>query len=335
MVALPETISPTVAAIDAWHEGRQEAKNWPFIRGSQIGHPCERHLFYLFRWAHAAETFSGRMLRLFQTGHREEARMIVDLINAGVSVQDRDPETRQQWEVTALDGHFAGHLDGIVTGIKEAPATPHLLECKTHSAKSFAQLKKMGVAAAKPEHVAQMMVYCHLKGLTRAFYLAKNKDTDEYYAERVHYDAAHGAALLAKAERVRNASEAPARVSDDPDYFLCKAFGCSSYAVCHGSAFASRNCRTCLHSTWADQGTWFCTRHNRGLTRDDERVGCPNHLYLPTLVPGEQIDTDEAAETVTYELAGGEIWIDGKIDDRKQDDSAAGASFEQTEGATA
>src|SRR5690606_16572752 len=252
------------------------------------------------------------MLRLFQTGHREEARMVVDLINAGVVVQDRDPQTRDQWMVVACDGHFRGHLDGIIDGVKEAPKVPHLLECKTHSNKSFEQLKKMGVAASKPGHVAQMQVYMHLKGLTRAFYLAKNKDTDEYYAERVHYDAAHGAALMAKAERITDANAAPERVSDDPDYFLCKAFKCSSYAICHGGAFALRNCRTCIFSSPASYGNWFCERHKTTNLREDQAKGCPHHLYIPSLVPGEQIDADEASETVTYELANGQTWVDGE-----------------------
>lgn len=311
MVALPDIKSPTLQAIDDWHAERQEARNWPYIRGSQIGHPCERHLWYLFRWAHAPETFSGRMLRLFQTGHREEVRMITDLMNIGVAVQDRDPDTREQWAVSDCEGHFRGHLDGIATGIIEAPKTPHLLECKTHSAKSFAQLVKHGVAASKPEHVAQMQAYMHLKGLTRAFYLAKNKDNDELYAERIHYDPAHGAALLAKAERIKDAHEAPARVSDDPDYYLCKAFNCSSYGVCHGGEMPRRGCRTCLHSEPISYSNWFCHRHKTALTHDTQRAGCPNHLYLPTLVNGEQIDADETAETVTYRLPDGSEWVDG------------------------
>ncbi|MBP0440662.1 oxidoreductase [Tianweitania sediminis] len=311
MVAMPELPSPTIAAIDAWHERKQEIRHYPFIRGSAIGHQCERALFYRFRWAHQPETFTGRMLRLFQTGHRDEARMVMDLRNAGIQVQDRDPKTRDQWEVEACDGHFQGHLDGIVEGLLEAPKTPHLLECKTHNAKSFAQLKSMGVEAAKPDHMAQMQVYMHLQGLTRAFYLAKSKDTDEYWSERIHYDPIHGAALVAKAERVRAAKEAPARVSDDPEYFLCKAFNCSSYQVCHGGAFALRNCRTCLWSEPIENANWFCHRHKRALLREEQAGGCPNHLYIPSLVPGEQIDADEQSETVTYTMRDGSQWQDG------------------------
>lgn len=311
MVALPSVISPTVAAIDAAVEAAEVRDFDLVVRGSSIGHKCERHLWYRFRWAHEGERFDGRKLRLFQTGHVEEERLIAYLRIAGVTVEAVDPETGKQWEVVALDGHFKGHLDGIVLGIIEAPKTPHLLECKTHNAKSFAQLVKAGVAASKPEHVAQMQVYMRLAGLTRAFYLAKNKDTDELYAERVHYDPVQGAALLAKAERIKAANAAPPRVSDDPGYYLCAAFNCPSYSICHAGGWALRNCRTCLHATPAAGGAWHCARHDRALTIDDQKIACPNHLYLPSLVPGEQIDADERAETVTYRVADGSTWVDG------------------------
>lgn len=309
MVALPETVSPTIAAIEAAVEAAEPRDFDLVVRASTIGHPCERHLWYRFRWAHEPERFAGRMLRLFDTGHVEEARMIAWLTMAGVHVEALDPATGRQWEVIALDGHFTGHLDGIATGIIEAPATPHLIECKTHNTRSFAQLVKHGVAVAKPEHVAQMQVYMHLKGLTRAFYLAKNKDTDELHAERVKYDAGHAMALLAKAERIRDAERAPARYSDDPANHICRF--CASHDVCHGGHFALRNCRTCLHSTPVTSGKWHCARHDRSLTVEDQRAGCPNHLYLPSLVPGEYTDVDEAAETVTYRMHDGSQWTDG------------------------
>ncbi len=311
MVALPTMASPTVAAIDEAVANTEVRQPDLVIRGSAIGHACERHLFYRYRWAHYGEAFDGRKLRLFQTGHVEEARLVAYLRLAGIEVQDVDPGTGQQWEVVALDGHFKGHLDGVAVGIVEAPATPHLLECKTHNARSFAQLVRGGVHVSHPAHVAQMQVYMHLHGLTRAFYLAKNKDTDELYAERVRYDVAAASALMAKAERVRDAAAAPAKVSEDPNYYLCAAFNCPSYPICHGGGWALRNCRTCLHSSPITGGQWQCERHGRVLSLDDQAHGCPHHLYLPSLVPGEQVDTDERAETVTYQLPDGSAFIDG------------------------
>lgn len=313
MVALPENlISPTLAAIEA---AVVEAEHRDFdlvIRGSSIGRPCERHLWYRHRWGHEPEAFDGRMLRLFDTGQVEEGRMVAWLRMAGATVADVDPETGEQWEVAALDGHFKGHLDGIVEGLHEAPATPHLLECKTHNARSFAQLKKAGVAVAKPEHVAQMQVYMHLRGLTRAFYLAKNKDTDELYAERVRYDAAHAGALMAKAERILDAARPLPKIDERPGSFQCQF--CPSAAICHGGEFALRNCRTCLSSTpvGGGDGRWWCERHGRELSLDDQRAGCGQHLFIPDLVPGDQTDAAEDGSSVTYTLPDGREWIDGR-----------------------
>ncbi len=311
MVALPQHISPTVQAIEDRWQGQNETQQYCFIRGSQIGNPCERHLWYRFRWCHPPEEFSGRMLRLFNTGHREEARMIGELRSVGVDVQDVDPATGEQWQVNALDGHFRGHADGILTGVLEAPKARHLFEAKTHNEKSFKQLVENGVAVAKPEHVAQCQVYMGLLSLDRAYYLAKNKNTDELYGERIHFDPAHFAALMAKAERIRQAHEPCQRVSDNPDYFLCKAFKCPSYDICHGSDAPLRNCRTCLHSTPVANGEWHCERHKQVLTVEGQHTGCANHRYLPGLINGEQIDVNPEAETITYRLPDGSEWVDG------------------------
>jgi len=156
-----------------------------------------------------------------------------------------------------------------------------------------------------------MQSYMHLMGLTRGFYLAKCKDNDALLVERVKYDAAHALALLAKAERIINAHEAPPRVSDKPDYFLCKAYRCPFYSLCHEGGKAENNCRTCLHSTPVADGGWHCERHDRLISYEEQQQGCANHLFLPALVHGEQVDVDEEAETVTYRLADGSLWIDG------------------------
>ncbi|HWE98854.1 MAG TPA: hypothetical protein VG248_03570 [Caulobacteraceae bacterium] len=311
MAALPELRSPTIDAIEAAVVAKEVRKQDGVVRLSAIG-KCERDLFYRFRWARPPEVFEARILRLFETGNIEEARMIAWLQGAGVDVLDRDPATDDQWEVSEYGGHAVGHLDGICTRIIEAPAARHLLECKTHNAKSFAQLVKHGVAISKPEHYAQMQAYMRLKGLTRAFYLAKNKDTDELHAERVAFDPEEAERLSAKAWRVITTHRAPPRLSEDPDSFLCRF--CPSHGVCHGGAWAPRNCRTCLNSEVvldAPDARWRCVARGVVLDREAQERGCPSHLFLPSLVPGEQIDADAKAGTVTYRLPGGEVWTDG------------------------
>ncbi len=151
------------------------------------------------------------MLRLFDTGKREEDRLVRDLRRTGATVLDTDPETGRQWQVAALGGHFGGSLDGVAIGLLDAPKTWHVVEFETHGTKSFAGLKRDGVQRSKPQHWAQMQVYMHLTGITRAMYVAVGKDTDEIHIERLRADPAEGQRLIAKAKRVIDAPRPPAR----------------------------------------------------------------------------------------------------------------------------
>lgn len=304
--------SPTLDSIDRAIVAAEHREQSAVVRCSSINR-CERAQWYAFHWHGETEEFTAQKLRIFDTGNVEEDRMIGWLQMARIKVLPVDPETGDQFTVSFANGHCKGHTDGEATGIIEAPVTPHLVECKTHNAKSFAQLVKHGVAISKPDHLAQMQIYMHGRHLTRAFYLAKNKDTDELYAERIKYDPAHAMALEAKAERIVTATRPPPRISDDPTWFECRF--CAKNNVCFNHAQSGRNCRNCLHSSAVMDpqypGDWICARHNRFLTLDDQKVGCPNHLFIPDLIGGEQIDADEHAETVTYRMPDGSTFIDG------------------------
>ena len=56
-------------------------------------------------------------------------------------------------------------------------------------------------------------------------------------------------------------------------------------------------------------GAWHCGRHGVALTRCDQDAGCAAHLYVPDLVPGEQVDAGE--DWVSYRLRDGSEWRDG------------------------
>lgn len=304
MAALPETPTPTRDAIFDAYEADADTGFRPHLGASQIGKSCERALWYDFRWATPAQ-FPGRILRLFETGQLEEARLVKNLRRIGATVLEVDPETGRQWRVEAHGGHFGGSLDGVSLGLPEAPKTWHVLEFKTHSAKSFRELVAKGVAEAKPQHWAQMQVYMHLTGLARAMYLAVCKDTDDLHVERVHADGDAAERLLAKAARVIHAARPPARISEDPTWFECRF--CDHHAVCHGGRTATHTCRSCLHSTPVEGG-WHCARHDRMLSPAGERFPCLQHLFIPDLVPGEVIDAGR--DFVAYRMADGSTWVD-------------------------
>ena len=178
MAAIPPPACPTVTAIYAAYEAAADTGYRAHLGASLIGTECERAIWYSFRWATRAQ-HTGRLLRLFDTGNLAEARFVADLRRIGVTVLDLDPATGRQWNLRDASGHFGGSMDAVAIGLPEAPATWHVCEFKTHSAKSFTKLKAEGVAASKPLHWAQMQAYMQLAGLDRAFYLAVGKDTDE------------------------------------------------------------------------------------------------------------------------------------------------------------
>ena len=311
MAELPPPHQQTLDAIYRAYEAKEERHHRTYLGMSTMGNECDRALWYAFRWAHEPEKLDGRKLRLFETGHREEARMLDDLEMAGITVHRVDPATGGQWALAALGGHFRGHMDGRGEGFPEAPKAVHVLEFKTHNEKSFKALVKDGVAKSKPGHLSQMMLYMHFSGLERAFYMAVNKNTDEIHTERVEYDAQAAIVLVARAERIIQSETPPSRLHDDPSAkmaWVCNY--CPAFAQCHGGQFSPRNCRTCLHSSPVDGG-WHCALMDCRVDEAVQRVGCSSHLFIPDLVPGEQIDADIENNSVTYRMKDGAEWIDG------------------------
>lgn len=294
----------TAQAIVKWYEKTADQNPRPHLGCSEIGKPCDRALWYNFRWS-SARSFDGRMLRLFNTGVREEARFLDELRGVGAEVYDVDPETKQQHRFSALNGHFAGSCDAIGRGLPEAPKSWAIIEFKTHNAKSFAELQKKGVKVHKPEHHAQMQCYMAMADLERALYLAVNKDTDELHSEWIHFDQADADKHLARAEKIINAAEPLERMHTDPTFYLCK--WCDHHAVCHGGKVARKNCRTCVHASPVENGAWRCDSQNRELSVDEQRLGCRSHLYIPSLVPfGEP--QDAGADWIKYVAPDGTVF---------------------------
>jgi len=279
---------PIVSAIYAAYKQRGDAEpNRGYLGASIIGHSCSRYLWYTFR-ACCKPEFSGRIYRFFETGDLEETRLVKDLRAIGCTVHDVD-EHGNQFAVNAIGGHFSGHMDGAALGIPTAEKTWHVLEFKTHNAKSFAKLEKEGVQASKPQHYAQMQVYMGLTGMTRALYIAVNKDTDEIYAERVRFDKVAFDALMERAKRIITSTSPLERISERSDWWECHF--CDAYDLCHGPQISALpisaiNCRQCCHATPEMDGVarWSCKKHGRSLSEHDQTAACDDHLVLPGLI---------------------------------------------------
>jgi hypothetical protein len=295
MPDLPPPPAPTIEAIYKHYSNSNGDWRRDHLGASQIGKECLRCLWYDFRWA-TSPNFSGRMLRLFETGFREESRIIENLRSIGVTVYSEDPEIDKQITYSRFSGHFSGSLDGIAIGFEEAPKTWHVLECKTSNLKSFNHMKKYGVEKSKYVHYCQVQLYMHWSGLERAFYIMVCKDNDEIYTERVYYNADLAKKLEKKASEIIFATEPSFRQGDETT-FMCKF--CNHKEICHSGKLPEVHCRTCCNITPCEDGTWTC--RGEVLNKYRQREGCEKHIFIPALVPLTQIDADPDLGTITYE----------------------------------
>ena len=288
----------TIEAIYQHYKDKRKNEHRQHLGGSQIGNECDRALWYQFRHAWSPN-FDGRLLRLFETGDREEDRIVANLRAVGVTVWEKDPDTGKQVRFEACGGHFALSLDGVGEGFPESKK-PHTLEFKTMNDKNFKALKNMGLEKSKPIYWAQCQVGMLLSGLDRCYFFAVNKNTDDMYGERIKLDKREAKALIDRAERIIFAQQPPSRLTEEASDWRCKF--CPYWAVCHGCKIPEVNCRTCCHVTPEQDGTWTCAR---GKTPEP----CEEHLYIPMMMPKDIEMTDAADDWVEYtDLDTGEIF---------------------------
>jgi hypothetical protein len=275
------------------YEDREKAepKRKHALGASNIGAPCDRAIWYSFRMCKDVE-FDGRILRLFRRGKDAEPQFIEELTEAGYEVLAYDTNG-EQFRRTSCDGHFSANIDGLIRFADQW----FVLEFKTHNDKSFGLLQSKGVWGSKPQHHAQCIVGAGLMDLGGTVYIAENKNTSGVWAEFVPFDVDEMKHYWERAKRIIEANSAPERINDRPDYYLCKM--CDFADLCHDQQASSVNCCTCCHSTPVADGAWACTLANDAIPGDVLLEGCPEHIYLPSLLPWEPVDGEN--EYVVYE----------------------------------
>ena len=268
MTLLPQDMRLKIERII--EDRREMSQPRRYLGVSELGHECDRYLWYSFRLCFLEE-FTSQQLRLFKRGHNEEPIIQADLRRAGV-LCTVDPN--DQPEVSCCNGHCLGHMDDILKNVPDAPTTDHLGEYKTSNKANFTPLKKKGVKVCKPVHYAQMQVYMRLLKLTRALYIVVCKDNDERYYERVSLDINFADNLIARAYSIITTETPPVR-AHGPDWFSCKY--CSAYGVCHFGEDPVKTCRTCEHVSLCDEGRWECDLHGLDLSFAQQKKPCKRY----------------------------------------------------------
>ena len=263
-----------IDAIDLAWADEQGASFRYHLGASIIGRECPREIFYSFRWWFNVQ-HTGRMLRLFERGQREEYAVIESLQKIGATLHLAGDN---QQHVQLIADIYGGSCDGIITGLDSYGYTGFgVLEIKTHGSKSFATLNRLGVKEAKQEHYAQFNQYAGHYGAEWSLYWSVNKDNDELFLDVIPFNGELYQYHRDRAYKILRAIEPPKRISSDPTWWKCRF--CDYKSHCHGSTPPDKNCRTCEYVELRideDAGTheWFCRHWRRAVPKDFSYAGC-------------------------------------------------------------
>lgn len=299
---------PTLDAIDAAIEARQERRPRLYLGMSAIGRGCDRSLWYSFRHA-SPIAFNAAVLKRFADGHAGEDGQAARLrMVKGVELHTHD-ETGRQYGFEDHAGHLRGHMDGAIRGLLQAPKTWHVWEHKQVDQKkqdALARLKrekgeKAALEAWDQTYYTQAMLYCHYSGMTRHYLTCSTPGGRHTIGIRTDYHAPTAWRAIERARRIIQSDTAPPRISENPEHPECR--WCEHRAVCHEGALPLVSCRTCVHATpeMDGDGRWSCARGLDSIPPAAQRAGCPDHLYLPTMTPWHPVDANEAENSITYE----------------------------------
>lgn len=271
-------ILPTIA--DAYREDDGGFRS--HLGASQIGETCDRALWLKFRWV-LLTSFPARVLRMFNRGHLEEARMLAMLRIIGCQVYAADA-SGNQYRISQHGGHFGSALDGAIIGCPDVPAgEPVLLEGKCLNTKRFAKVADVGCAEAEHKHYGQIQAVLASDlvrgwGIRRALYFVVDKNTDEIHCELIDV-ARTGDAMLDRARWIISSPTPPSRLRNASlGWHECKY--CDVRKVCLERQAPVMNCRTCRHSAPLPDGSWRCVAFCHPLSKEQQLAGCSEHTEL-------------------------------------------------------
>ena len=258
-----------------------DKKHRSYLGMSEIGHHCERYLWYSFR--HCFRKYMDKKReRATERSSAEEELMIKRLESAGVAIYDREGE------VTMAYGHCKGHYDGIALRVYEAPKTEHIWECKALGGKYFNTYLNNGLKESSEMYYAQVQAYMFNRKLERALFTVANKDQrdkdkPDLYFERVRLDKEYAKGLERKAERiVLFDSPSPKLPHYKPTWYQCKM--CDALDICHNGKTVERNCRTCRYLSPTNTGYWTCNFYeDLHICTEQQRLGCQYYELMESL----------------------------------------------------
>lgn len=322
MSLLPANTDPTLDAVDQ-SIIQTEISRPPrgYLSMALIGKPCSRACWYEFRWAsqrnlkiehfkNSLDTFSGKALQAKRLNQVK-----------GVQVSHTDYDSGCFFQFSDLGGHFTGFMDGMITGLLQAPITPHAWSHKQMLEKDQRKLEKLksekgekkALEAWNPTTYAQAILQMYYGEFKRHYLTCSTPGGRHTISVRTNENKTKAKGLIDKARQIIQSDAPLNKLSEDPSWFECKC--CAHYDICQQNKIPEVNCRTCTHVSPkidSDNKSWACEKYNIELTEYQQRCSCPDHIFNHHLIPMKVLDANEQENWVEYEFNGKTIKNGGR-----------------------
>lgn len=232
---------PTLRAVDQAIVDQAAAEpRRTYLGMSAIGDECDRKLWYGLQPDIPTEIFDVKTLRMFEDGHRGEDIMAERLQAVEGICLSTGPEPGKQHRFEDHNGKFAGHADGFIVGLLQAPKTIHVWEHKQVGEKIFSNLQKLKEKLPEEmvleewnyKYYCQAVMYMFYSGYDRHYMTVSTAGGRDYDSVRTKPNNKLAEALRERAKRIIEAKEPPARLNDSPSYWKCRFCGYREF--CHG-----------------------------------------------------------------------------------------------------
>ena len=274
---------------------------------SGIGDDDERKLWLGFRHC-LNSSFEGRMLRLFNLGNRIEDQVVDDIRRTGIIAVASEDENGKQFSASLLGGHFAGSCDGILKGVLPEPdeETIVLLEVKSANDKRFRELQKERDYGGWSE-TYRWQIHCYMgaMSLTHALVVVVNKNNSEIYSEIIEFDPVIWEKAQEKAKKIICSDAPPPPSRSESDWRIKNESYVYQDVYFKRRLPQSVNCRNCKNSkpvVESNGAVWYCSRRNKALTDEEQRIGCDDHLWIPALVNADYLPDKSNEDEVAYRV---------------------------------
>lgn len=239
IIPTPDFGDPTLIEMQRQIEIRAQASNKKrdYIGASAIGDECVRKVWYDYN-GYPKKPFAADTLMKFEDGHRTE-ELTAQRLRLVPNLQLITEKDGQQMGFSHFGGKFKGHVDGLILGLLQAPKTWHVWEHKACADKRYNDFtkakdiygEKQTLKNWDTKYYIQAQLYMHFFNLDRHYLTVSGAGGRGYQSCRTEYVREVALQYIDRAENILNAKSEPRRISDKPDFYLCR--WCDFKDVCH------------------------------------------------------------------------------------------------------